>query len=381
MTQRRSSATPATPTPRAPPAHLGDVPAAAGAATFAPRLLAWFDVHGRHDLPWQQPRTPYRVWVSEVMLQQTQVATVIPYFERFLARFPDARALSDAPIDEVLHLWSGLGYYARARNLHRAARILCEEYAGELPLGVAALESLPGVGRSTAAAIAALSRDERHAILDGNVKRVLARWGGVEGYPGEATVAARLWALSDAVTPPTRCADFVQAIMDLGATLCTRARPACERCPIAEDCVARRTSRVGELPGPRPRRERPSRSVYWLVVRRGAEVLLERRPEAGVWGGLWGFPEFASRALAEAAWQSAAARGERAGSLREAPVIDHAFTHFDLRITPLVAESPAPGSAIAADAAQQWYNSSTPARLGLATPVAALLDELARGGD
>ena len=347
----------------------------ARAAAFAPRLLAWFDRHGRHDLPWQHPRSAYRVWVSEVMLQQTQVATVIPYFERFVARFADVEALAAAPLDEVLHLWSGRGYYARARNLHRAARVVCERHGGVLPTTREALESLPGIGRSTAGAIRALSEDVREPILDGNVKRVLARWAGIGGFPGEAAVQARLWAASEAVTPAARCADFVQAIMDLGATRCTRAAPACEQCPVAEDCVARREGRIAELPGPRPRRARPTRTVYWLVITRGEEVLLERRPDAGLWGGLWGFPEFASRELAA---QAAGVAAHGADPFVEAPLIEHAFTHFDLRITPLLADIGQAPSAL--PAAHTWYDLRQPSRLGLAAPVAGLLRRLAVPG-
>jgi A/G-specific adenine glycosylase len=348
------------------------ITAAPDAAAFAPRVLAWFARHGRHDLPWQHPRSAYRVWVSEVMLQQTQVATAIPYFERFIERFPDTRALADAPLDEVLHLWSGLGYYARARNLHRAARWLGDHRGGELPNTLEALQELPGIGRSTAGAILALAFDQRQPILDGNVKRVLARWFGVDGYPSDAPVTARLWALSDAVTPASCAADFVQAIMDLGATLCTRTRPACAACPVGDDCVARATGRADQLPAAKPRHARPTRAVFWLVVRRGPSVLLEQRPPRGVWGGLWGFPEFASRARAERALRGVSA----AGRAMVAPVIEHSFTHFNLRITPLLAELPRAGSELVEGPARAWYNSDSPARLGFAAPVAELLRSL-----
>ncbi|HET7674262.1 MAG TPA: A/G-specific adenine glycosylase, partial [Gammaproteobacteria bacterium] len=218
---------------------------------FSTRLLAWFDCHGRHDLPWQRNPTPYRVWVSEIMLQQTQVSAVIPYFERFTARFPDLPALAAAPLDEVLALWAGLGYYARARNLHRAAQIVCADHGGKLPRDIDALTALPGIGRSTAGAILALSRDERHPILDGNVKRVLARYHGIEGWPGDAAVAARLWACAEEHTPPENCARYTQAIMDLGATVCTRHKPLCALCPQRMECAASREGRQSELPAPR----------------------------------------------------------------------------------------------------------------------------------
>jgi A/G-specific adenine glycosylase len=342
---------------------------------FAPRLLAWFSVHGRHDLPWQRQRTPYRVWVSEIMLQQTQVGVVTPYYERFVQHFPDVRALADAPLDAVLHDWSGLGYYARARNLHRAAQVVRDTRGGEFPRGFAELMALPGVGRSTAGAILALALDERHPILDGNVKRVLARWFGVAGFPGAARVARELWELSAAVTPAGQAADFTQAIMDLGATLCTRAKPACERCPVSTWCVARRAGRVAEFPAPRPARVRPRRHVFWLVLRCGASVLLEKRPPAGIWGGLWGFPEFVTRELADRALERAFGATD-VESLSAAPAIIHTFSHFDLEIVPLIGELVGATRGVVEGSAQAWYNSRSPAKLGLAAPVATLLREL-----
>jgi A/G-specific adenine glycosylase len=345
-------------------------PSGPDAGTFAPRLLAWFTRHGRHDLPWQRDRSLYRVWVSEIMLQQTQVATVIPYYQRFLARFPDVAALAAAPLDEVLHLWSGLGYYARARNLHRAAQLIRVDHRGAVPTEPADLIALPGIGRSTAGAILALALDARHPILDGNVKRVLARWFGVRGYAGEAGVAAELWARSDAVTPARGAADFTQAVMDLGATLCTRKDPRCGACPVAADCVARRTGTTAELPVPRAARARPRRHAVWLVFRRGEAVLLERRPPAGIWGGLWGFPEFASRAAAKAA--AAARSGLAAPRLTALGRIRHAFTHFELEIQPLLVDLDR-RSRLVEGAAETWYKSRAPSRVGLAAPVAALV--------
>ncbi len=337
---------------------------------FAPRLLDWFGRHGRHDLPWQRDRSLYRVWVSEIMLQQTQVATVIPYYERFLARFPDVAALAAAPLDEVLHHWSGLGYYARARNLHRAARLIRDVHGGALPSDPAALVALPGIGRSTAGAVVALALDARQPILDGNVKRVLARWFGVEGFPGAPRVAAQLWALSDAITPASRAADFTQAVMDLGATLCALKNPRCTDCPVSVDCVARSSGRTTDLPSRRPARVRPRRRVVWLVLRRGGAVLLERRPPSGVWGGLWGFPEFATRAAAEAAAAVRSGRPKvRAARLEP---IRHAFTHFELEIEPLLIELDH-RSRLVEGAAETWYKSRAPSKLGLAAPVAALL--------
>ncbi|NBB92056.1 MAG: A/G-specific adenine glycosylase, partial [Gammaproteobacteria bacterium] len=259
---------------------------------FAQRLLAWWEQHGRHDLPWQQERSPYRVWVAEIMLQQTQVGTVIPYFERFMGRFPDLPSLAHAPIDDVLAHWSGLGYYARARNLHAAAVRCLEEHGGDLPPDAESLERLPGIGRSTANAIVAQAQDRRAPILDGNVKRVLARHAGVEGWPGRSAVLRSLWQEAEALTPQDRARDYTQAIMDLGATLCTPRRPACERCPVDEDCFARRADRVEELPAPKPKRSRPLRDATLVIIENDrGELLLQRRPPSGIWGGLWSLPE------------------------------------------------------------------------------------------
>ena len=344
-------------------------------ATFAGRLLTWFAREGRHDLPWQLDRTPYPVWVSEIMLQQTQVSTAVPYFERFLARFPDVASLAAAPLDEVLHLWSGLGYYARARNLHRAAGAIVSDHGGIFPTRIDALLELPGIGRSTAGAILALACGQRHAILDGNVKRVLARWFGVDGDPGSAAVLAQLWTHSETVTPHDRLADYTQAIMDLGATLCTRARPACARCPVESGCVAAATGRTAELPGTRPGRQRPTRRVAWVVIRQGQQVLLARRPPSGIWGGLLGFPEFASRSEAlRAARQRVTARLPRPVALA---TVRHVFTHFELLIEPLLWDLDLSVPVAMEASAESWYNSRAPAKVGLAAPVTALLATLA----
>ena len=257
------------------------------AEVFASRLLAWFDQHGRKSLPWQENPTPYRVWVSEVMLQQTQVATVIPYYQRFMARFPAVEALAEAPVDEVLHLWTGLGYYARARNLLACAQTLVAAHGGDFPEGLEAVTALPGIGRSTAGAILALSRGERHPILDGNAKRVLARVYGIDGDPGAARVLERLWSAAESCTPHRRVAHYTQAIMDLGATLCTLKRPACTVCPLVKMCVAAREGRQTQLPGAKRRRARPSRSAVLLIAETGAGALtrccwsVDPRPESG----------------------------------------------------------------------------------------------------
>ncbi len=346
----------------------------ASARSFSGSLIAWHARHGRHDLPWQRGRTAYRVWVSEIMLQQTQVATVIPYYERFMRRFPDVATLAAAPLDDVLHLWSGLGYYARARNLHRAATRIAEEHGGRFPRSFGAVADLPGIGRSTAGAILALSRGERFPLLDGNVRRVLSRHFGVEGSASDRATLDKLWTLSDECTPAQRVDTYTQAIMDLGATVCARRNPSCADCPLADTCIAFRTGRQHELPSPKQARARRLRQVFMLAaVRRDGGVLLERRPESGIWGGLWCLPEFASVADAEAyalrALQGAA----------EAPVplaqVEHAFTHFDLVITPLLAHCS--GSASAPDPAlSRWYRAHEPARLGLPAPIRLLLERL-----
>jgi A/G-specific adenine glycosylase len=335
-------------------------------------LLRWFAEHGRHDLPWQTEPTPYRVWVSEVMLQQTQVQTVIGYYQRFMARLPSLPALASAPLDEVLHLWAGLGYYSRARNLHQAAQLVVAQHAGELPRTQAALQALPGIGRSTAAAILALSAGARHAILDGNVKRVLSRHFAIDGAPEAASTQAALWRLAEDCTPQREVAGYTQAIMDLGATLCTRSRPRCADCPLQGSCRARAEGRQLSLPAKRARRVRPQRSVYMLVARRGdGAVLLERRPTRGIWGGLWSLPEFTD---AGAAAEYCAVRLRHAGPATSGAPLHHAFTHFDLAITPLHVACAAQGGVLDGTG-QLWYNSALPERIGLPAPVQQLIDE------
>jgi A/G-specific adenine glycosylase len=346
-------------------------------ATFAPRLLAWWDVHGRKNLPWQSQRTPYRVWLSEVMLQQTQVATATPYFLRFTQQYPDVQALAAAPLGDVLHLWAGLGYYARARNLHAAAQAVVKDHAGRFPEDLETLQSLPGIGRSTAAAILSLAHDTRHTILDGNVKRVLTRWAGVDGFPGLPAVERRLWALAEDCTPPARNADYTQAIMDLGATLCTRSRPACAICPLQEDCVARATQRQAELPARKPpaTKARRVRRVVALVAVGPAGVWLEPRPGKGIWGGLWSLPEFADEAAVRAAHGF-----ENAAQLRQARTwgtVFHSFTHYDLELVPWVLPVDGQPQRVAGGV---WYNGGPETRLGLPAPVEKLVAALLEAG-
>jgi A/G-specific adenine glycosylase len=342
------------------------------AEAFQRRLLAWFDDHGRHDLPWQQDRTPYRVWVSEIMLQQTQVATVIPYFERFMARFPDVATLAGAEQDEVLHLWTGLGYYARGRNLHKAARVVIAEHGGELPLSLEALAELPGIGRSTAGAIISQSRGRRAVILDGNVKRSLTRLHAVEGWPGRSAIARRLWALADHYTPHERLADYTQAMMDFGATLCRRGTPDCARCPFGDVCVAHARGEARRFPEPKPKKALPTRTTRMLLLQdaRG-RVLLERRPPSGLWGGLWSLPQFDDAQRLQA-WLDVHAPG---AELEPAwPPFTHVFSHFRLAITPQPARCAA---VVGVDEARCWYDPLDPASIGLAAPVKSLLATLA----
>jgi A/G-specific adenine glycosylase len=349
------------------------------AQRIAGLLLAWFDTHGRKSLPWQRDPTPYRVWVSEVMLQQTQVATVIPYYERFMTRFPTVQALAAAPEDEVLHLWTGLGYYARARNLAQCAIALIERHGGEFPAEIDAVTALPGIGRSTAGAILALSRGERHPILDGNAKRVLARVFGIEGDPSAASVLRTLWAAAESCTPHTRVAHYTQAIMDLGATLCVRTRPACTVCPLIEICLAAREGRQAELPGIKQRRARPARQAVLLIAETGDEgsrsVLVERRPAAGIWGGLWSPPQFLSEAEALAWCRRELGDVEDLESL---PPIDHAFTHFDLRLQPLRVRF-TPTSQVREADDRIWYALRSPPKVGLPRPIQQLLERMRNG--
>jgi len=351
--------------------RIADSSELALAARFAPALLAWFAIDGRRNLPWQRNPTPYRVWVSEIMLQQTQVATAIPYYEAFMQRFPDVRSLAVARLDEVLHLWSGLGYYARARNLHRAAQAIVRDHGGRFPETIEQVVELPGIGRSTAGAILALSLGQRHPILDGNVKRVLARHFGVEGYPGDAQVEKRLWALAEACTPHGRAAEYTQGIMDLGATVCTRSRPACLLCPVADGCVARATGSEGRLPAPRPRAARPHREAWLVAAWRGDhKVLLERRPPSGIWGGMWGLPEFPTRAHATQ-WCREHLSGASPAELVDP--VRHAFSHFDYEMRPLRVRCIGKSAELRDDDRYRWYDVREPLKVGLPKPIAKII--------
>jgi A/G-specific adenine glycosylase len=340
---------------------------------FSERVIRWQAAHGRHGLPWQGTRDAYRVWLSEVMLQQTQVATVIPYYRRFLERFPDVASLAAAPEDEVMALWSGLGYYARARNLHRAARAVVKQYDGVFPTTFDALEQLPGVGRSTAGAIAAFTGGERRAILDGNVRRVLARHAGIAGDPSSAATLAALWAEAQARLPGRGIESFTQGMMDLGADVCLAAKPLCLVCPVSADCVARVEGRIAELPGKRARREKARRRIAMLVVVSKGEVLLEKRPATGIWGGLWSLPE----APADEQPAKALARdwGLEAARIEPLEPFEHAFTHFTLEVAPWRVQI-AKASKIAREKPAMWMPLSEVTAAALPAPVKRLLKRL-----
>jgi A/G-specific adenine glycosylase len=341
--------------------------------TFASRLLDWFDISGRHDLPWQHPRTPYRVWLSEIMLQQTQVRVVVPYFERFVAALPDVQSLADAPLDDVLALWSGLGYYARARNLHAAARLCVQLHDGDLPRDFDALVALPGIGRSTAGAILAQAWGERFAILDGNVKRVLCRVHGIEGWPGTPKIEQALWRLAESHLPAQRLADYTQAQMDFGATSCTRHDPACVLCPLQHDCIALADGRVAMLPTPKPGKPLPQRMSLVLLLRDAqGRVLMRRRPPAGVWASLWSLPDADTHDAARD-WFVAHVEGDY-DAAQALDAIAHGFTHYHLELQPLRWQHIAMRSAVRDNADLRWMARDELAAFGIPAPIRTLLE-------
>ena len=345
---------------------------------FAASLLEWFDRCGRHDLPWQHPRAPYRVWLSEIMLQQTQVQVVVPYFERFVAALPDIPALARAPLDHVLALWSGLGYYARVRNLHAAARACMELHGGALPRDFDALVALPGIGRSTAGAILAQAWGERFPILDGNVKRVLARYHGIDGWPGTPAVEKRMWVLAEAHLPDARMADYTQAQMDFGATLCTRFDPACMVCPLQHGCIGLREGRVAELPTPKPGRPLPERSaVVMLLHDDDGRVLLQRRPASGVWAALWSLPEAGEHAQARD-WFTTHADGDYDAG-EPLAMIAHGFTHYRLQLQPVRWRAVALRTRVADNGELRWVARAELASLGIPAPIRKLLEDTSTG--
>jgi len=344
--------------------------------SFSQLLLDWYAQHGRHDLPWQQDRSLYRVWVSEIMLQQTQVVTVIPYFERFMQHFPDSRALADASQDEVLHLWTGLGYYARARNLHKAAQIIRDDYADQFPQDFEAVLALPGIGRSTAGAILAQALGQRYVILDGNVKRVLTRLYAIDGWPGKKEIENRLWELAEALTPTEQLTDYTQAIMDLGATVCAR-KSSCPACPMTEICQAYKTEQVTSFPTPKPRKTLPVKQTHMLILKNKlGEVLLEQRPPSGIWGGLWSLPEHAESNFAELKTWGETQLGLKLGDSEVLPVFRHTFSHFHLDITPVLSQVKGPANHVMEASNRVWYNTHQPESLGLPAPVLKIINNL-----
>jgi A/G-specific adenine glycosylase len=340
---------------------------------FATALLAWYDQHGRKDLPWQQSPTPYYVWLSEIMLQQTQVSTVIDYYLRFTQRFPNIHRLATAEQDEVLAYWSGLGYYARARNLHKTAQIVVSDHAGKMPDTLDKLIALPGIGRSTAGAILTLAYDQQYPILDGNVKRVLARFDAVAGWPGTKQVENQLWQRAEALLPRQRIANYIQAQMDLGATLCTRSKPDCPHCPLQNHCKAFALGTPTAFPAKKPKKAIPHRQTHWLVMQNShGEVFLEQRPQKGIWGGLWSFPELAdAEQISAFCQQRFHLNVEQQQAL---PSRQHVFTHFKLTIHPHILQCQSAG--IGEKDNGNWYKIDDTFQLGLPAPVKTFLQSL-----
>tara|TARA_Y100000310_G_scaffold24647_1_gene23665 strand:+ start:1863 stop:2930 length:1068 start_codon:yes stop_codon:yes gene_type:complete len=345
--------------------------------SFAERVLAWFDKHGRKHLPWQQEVTPYKVWVSEIMLQQTQVTTVIRYFERFMASFPTVHDLAKASQDDVLHHWTGLGYYARARNLQKAANRLVDEYNGEFPFSLEEVMDLPGIGRSTAGAILSLSRNMRYPILDGNVKRVLARYYAIGGWPGQKKVENQLWEVADKNTPTDpeggRCANYTQVMMDLGAMICTRSKPKCDECPLQPDCIAYAQGAQTDYPGKKPKKALPEKATFMMVAQFNSQVYLEQRPSTGLWGGLYGFIEVSS---IEEGIEQFKKRGVNVEETKTLETFRHTFSHFHLDITPVVAVVNSPPTKRVADTAFRWFSLGEPIEVGLAAPTTKIIKQL-----
>ncbi len=338
---------------------------------FQQAVLNWFDVHGRTNLPWQTSIGPYSVWVSEIMLQQTQVNTVIPYFERFMHSFPTVEALAAATEDKVLHHWTGLGYYARARNLHKTAKLICSDLNGEFPDTVEQLVELPGIGRSTAGAICSIAFKKPAAILDGNVKRVLARYAAIDGWPGQTAVHNKLWLEAETYSPVQRVADYTQAMMDLGATLCTRSSPNCEHCPLSANCIAYSQGRQTEYPGKKPKKKLPVRTTCFLLIHnKQGELLLQKNPPAGLWGGLWVLPQVDSVDEAE---DHCAKIGLQLTHQQTQPVKRHSFSHFHLDYQPILVQAVDRSCAVAEGDNQLWYNPQNPLSLGMPAPIVALI--------
>jgi len=336
-------------------------------------ILNWHDQYGRHDLPWQNTTDAYRIWVSEIMLQQTQVATVIPYYQRFMQSFANVNAVAKADVDQVLHHWTCLGYYARARNLHKAAKTIVELHKGIFPTDYEQVLALPGIGPSTAGAILAFSTGQRFAILDGNVKRVLSRVYEVEGWYGKKAVEKQLWQLAEDNTPHKKIEQYTQAIMDFGATLCTRSKPNCDQCPLQKSCGAFANDRTKELPHSKPKTIKPvKQTVMLLIQNEQGDVLLQRRPPAGIWGGLWCPPETDKPSNAQV-------DGRNIKVKKELNIFRHTFSHYHLDIQPVLAQLSEANDMIAESEQRVWYKLNSPQAIGLAAPVKALLEQINQG--
>ncbi|WP_301003655.1 A/G-specific adenine glycosylase [Arsukibacterium sp.] len=341
---------------------------------FSEQLLSWYQLHGRKSLPWQINKSPYKTWLSEVMLQQTQVATVIPYFERFTQRFPDISSLAAAKQDEVLHLWTGLGYYARARNLHKAAQIIASEYNGSFPVKFEQVLALPGIGRSTAGAILSLALEQQYPILDGNCKRVLSRFAAVAGWPGNKAVEQQLWQLAELVTPKNnQVAPFNQAMMDLGASLCSRSKPRCAECPLKLHCKAALAGEQTLYPGKKPKQILPEKHSFWLMLQHEGKVLLQQRPASGLWGGLYGFLEFDSEQLRS---DFLLLNNLRVAASHELPAFRHTFSHFHLWITPQRVQLETKPELVQEQTDTQWFTIAQLPQVGLSAPAKILLQQL-----
>lgn len=343
---------------------------------FAEKLIAWQQVHGRHDLPWQQTRDPYAVWVSEIMLQQTQVSAVIGYYDRFMQRFPTIASLAQAEQDEVMQYWSGLGYYSRARNLHHAAQTIMREHGGIFPKDFDTIQTLKGIGRSTAAAISVFAFNQRQTILDGNVKRVLARLYAVNGWPGSPEVEKKLWQIAEQLLPEQGLPAYVQGLMDFGATLCTRSKPRCVECPVQNQCQAYQQQQVAQLPSPKPRKALPEKQVTMLMIVDAGEILLERRPNQGIWGGLWSLPELSSTQIAVPHVQQTL--GMETETLEVLPVLWHTFTHFKLEIIPQPLQLTGRRPSLPPN--MQWLGLTDAIAAALPTPVRTLIKTLKQSG-
>lgn len=341
-------------------------------SAFAEKLIAWQQAHGRHDLPWQQTRDPYAVWVSEIMLQQTQVSAVIGYYDRFMQRFPTIASLAEAEQDEVMRYWSGLGYYSRARNLHHAAQTIMREHSGNFPTDFDTIQTLKGIGRSTAAAISVFAFNQRQTILDGNVKRVLARLYAIDGWPGLPDVEKRLWQLAETLLPDQGLPAYVQGLMDFGATLCTRSKPRCTDCPMQGQCLAYQQQQVAQLPASKPRKTLPEKQVTMLMILDAGEILLERRPNQGIWGGLWSLPELSPEQIAVLHVQQTL--GMEVEALEVLPVLWHTFTHFKLEITPQPLQLTGRRSSLPPN--MQWLGLTDAIAAALPTPVRTLIKTL-----